>query len=251
MTDAGNTGTRASPDSGASSAQAPGQTQPNQYRPISDPASKTAAQSPQARDPASKPGTAQPPQRTTNPRPAGRRTLSGDKAIRALAKALINAEDPIARYTVFTTALQLGTPYKYGATGMDHWDCSGLCGFGLRQSVKNFPSKEKIRTAADLWQSADHIPEGAERIGDLVFFKAEGSTSAATHVGVVLGDHLMLEAPQTGDVVHVSNYLMRKPSTRIGFTRPSIGATPTAAAVLLNAIMTPVITANRISQFFH
>jgi cell wall-associated NlpC family hydrolase len=50
----------------------------------------------------------------------------------------------------------------------------------------------------DLWNSGVHVPRSDLEPGDLVFFYADIS-----HVGIYLGDGLMLDAPDFGLTVRV------------------------------------------------
>jgi cell wall-associated NlpC family hydrolase len=91
---------------------------------------------------------------------------------------------------------ELGKPYVWGATGPNSFDCSGLTQFVWRQAGVAIP-----RVAAD--QDAWTIPVPLSQLlpGDLVFF---GKTDIH-HVGIYIGDGLMINAPHTGDVVRVSS----------------------------------------------
>jgi RHS repeat-associated protein len=178
-----------------------------------------------------------------------KRDVKPDKVLPAVIKGILNAPEPISRYAVFKAALELGKPYELGKKGMACWDCSGLASFGYENAAKGFHGNSVAR----LWEREkdSRIAQGSEQIGDLVYFKgAHGSAENPGHMGMVLGDHLMIHAPQTGDVVKITDYQAR--TDTVGFTRPSMGRTPTQAAVLLSMILGPFLTAaNRIYQFFH
>ena len=91
---------------------------------------------------------------------------------------------------------ELGKPYVWGATGPNSFDCSGLTQFVWQKAGVSIP-----RVAAD--QDAWTIPVPLSQLlpGDLVFF---GKTDIH-HVGIYIGDGLMINAPHTGDVVRVSS----------------------------------------------
>jgi cell wall-associated NlpC family hydrolase len=91
---------------------------------------------------------------------------------------------------------ELGKPYVWGATGPDTFDCSGLTQFVWAKAGVAIP-----RVAAD--QDAWAIPVPLSQIlpGDLVFY----GTTDIHHVGIYIGDGLMINAPHTGDVVRVSS----------------------------------------------
>ena len=84
----------------------------------------------------------------------------------------------------------------WGATGPNSFDCSGLTQFVWGKAGVSIP-----RVAAD--QDAWTIPVPLSQLlpGDLVFF---GKTDIH-HVGIYIGDGLMINAPHTGDVVRVSS----------------------------------------------
>jgi peptidoglycan DL-endopeptidase CwlO len=91
---------------------------------------------------------------------------------------------------------ELGKPYLWGGTGPDAFDCSGLTQFVWRAAGVSIP-----RVAADQDAWAIPVPLSDLLPGDLVFF---GQTDIH-HVGIYIGDGLMINAPHTGDVVRVSS----------------------------------------------
>jgi len=86
-----------------------------------------------------------------------------------------------------------GDPYIWGAAGPGEFDCSGLVVWAFGQEGISLP-----HYTGDLWNSGAHIPRADLEPGDLVFFFADIS-----HVGIYLGDGLMVDAPDFGEVVHV------------------------------------------------
>jgi peptidoglycan DL-endopeptidase CwlO len=100
--------------------------------------------------------------------------------------------------TVGTQALQealsrVGDPYVWGAAGPDQFDCSGLVVWAFAQEGITLP-----HYTGDLWESGVHIPRADLQPGDLVFFFPDIS-----HVGIYLGDGLMVDAPDFGETVRV------------------------------------------------
>ena len=97
---------------------------------------------------------------------------------------------------------QLGKPYQYGATGPSTWDCSGLIQAAYAAIGVPLP-----RTTYDQFNAGASVPindPAAFRPGDLLFIPGDdGTTSAPGHVGLYLGNGLVLHAPKTGDVVRV------------------------------------------------
>lgn len=120
--------------------------------------------------------------------------------------------------TVTAALTKLGLPYVFGATGPDSYDCSGLTSTTYRTGGLYIP-----RLSQDQFQftAASRIKPGQELPGDLVFFVTDGTPQAPGHVGMVIDPqlHLMIQAPDTGDVVKISDYDSYGP---LGFGRPSI-----------------------------
>lgn len=99
---------------------------------------------------------------------------------------------------VGTTALraaltQRGKPYVWGAAGPDAFDCSGLVMWAFAQEGISLP-----HYTGSQWNSGMHVSRANLEPGDLVFFFADIS-----HVGLYLGNGLMVDAPSTGQVVQV------------------------------------------------
>ena len=86
-----------------------------------------------------------------------------------------------------------GDPYIWGAAGPGQFDCSGLVVWAFAQEGITLP-----HYTGDLWNSGVHIPRADLEPGDLVFFFPDIS-----HVGIYLGDGLMVDAPDFGEVVRV------------------------------------------------
>jgi peptidoglycan DL-endopeptidase CwlO len=86
-----------------------------------------------------------------------------------------------------------GDPYVWGAAGPGEFDCSGLVVWAFAQEGITLP-----HYTGDLWNSGVHIPEADLEPGDLVFFYQDIS-----HVGIYLGNGLMVDAPDFGQTVEV------------------------------------------------
>jgi peptidoglycan DL-endopeptidase CwlO len=86
-----------------------------------------------------------------------------------------------------------GDPYVWGAAGPGEFDCSGLVVWAFAQEGIALP-----HYTGDLWNSGVHIPRADLEPGDLVFFFADIS-----HVGIYLGNGLMVDAPDFGETVRV------------------------------------------------
>ena len=118
-----------------------------------------------------------------------------------------------ARATAFALA-QVGKPYQWAATGPGSFDCSGLTQAAYRSAGLAIP-----RVAAAQWSSGQHVDLGDLQRGDLVFFAYDHQNPTTIHhVGMYLGDGLMVEAPFTGADVRVSSIGR---SDYIGAVRPT------------------------------
>lgn len=97
------------------------------------------------------------------------------------------------RATIVSTALQyMGDPYVEGGASHAGIDCSGLtmvayAAVGI-PLVHYVPSQDAVATT---------IPESEAQPGDLVVFDNED------HVGIFLGDGIVLQAPHPGDPVDI------------------------------------------------
>ena len=91
---------------------------------------------------------------------------------------------------------QLGVPYVWGGESPGAgFDCSGLVQWAWRQAGVSLPRTSGAQFAASTPVSiADLEP------GDLLFYGPSGSD----HVAMYVGGGMMIEAPETGEVVHIT-----------------------------------------------
>ena len=93
----------------------------------------------------------------------------------------------------------LGTPYVWGgSTPETGFDCSGYVCWVLNESGWDVGRT----TANGLWQQSTKISEQEAKPGDLVFFEGTYDTPGASHVGIYVGDGMMISA---GDPIKYSN----------------------------------------------
>lgn len=91
----------------------------------------------------------------------------------------------------------VGTPYRYGGTGPDGFDCSGLVYYSFRQAGVRVP-----RTSADQYRATRSVRLSDAHAGDLVFFRLEDKVS---HVGIYLGNAEFVHAPSHGGTVRIES----------------------------------------------
>ena len=108
---------------------------------------------------------------------------------------------------------RLGSPYVWGATGPNSFDCSGLTQWSYAHAGIQLP-----RVAADQWNAGPHVSLNDLLPGDLLFWATDLSNPATIHhVAIYIGGGMMIAAPHTGDVVKVEPVYMQG---YIGATRP-------------------------------
>ena len=85
----------------------------------------------------------------------------------------------------------VGTPYVWGGSTPDTgFDCSGYVCW-----VYNQNGYDVGRTTANgLWNKSQHISEAEAKPGDLVFFEGTYDTPGKSHVGIYLGNGMMVSA---------------------------------------------------------
>jgi cell wall-associated NlpC family hydrolase len=88
---------------------------------------------------------------------------------------------------------RLGMPYVWAAAGPGAFDCSGLIMWAWAKAGVSLPHFSGAQYA-----STTHISMSQLQPGDLVFPSNPGD-----HVAMYIGGGMVIEAPHTGDVVHI------------------------------------------------
>jgi len=112
------------------------------------------------------------------------------------AEALTNSEFAV----IYKEAQKyVGTPYVWGgSTPETGFDCSGYVCWVYNQNGYNVGRT----TANGLWNKSQHISEAEAKPGDLVFFEGTYDTPGKSHVGIYLGNGMMVSA---GDPIKYAN----------------------------------------------
>ena len=110
------------------------------------------------------------------------------------AAAVASAPPPSssAGIAVQTAEAQVGKPYRYGGSGPDSFDCSGLTSYAWRAAG--------VSLSHDAYQQyfeTTRIPIDSVQPGDLLFFGDDGVDSIH-HVAMYVGGGQMVEAAETG-----------------------------------------------------
>jgi cell wall-associated NlpC family hydrolase len=102
---------------------------------------------------------------------------------------------------------QLGKPYKWGGTGPDSFDCSGLTMRAYESAGVDLP-----HFAAFQYQASHPLTYGQLRPGDLLFWATDQNDSNTIyHEAIYLGSGKMVQAPKTGWNVMISDMWMWGP----------------------------------------
>lgn len=106
---------------------------------------------------------------------------------------------PRGERVVRSAAAQAGDPYRYGASGPNAFDCSGLTSFAYRVGAhKTIPRTSSAQRAA-----TRRISAADARRGDLVFFHNSGGVyHVGIYAGVIGGARTVWHAPKPGSKVH-------------------------------------------------
>lgn len=97
----------------------------------------------------------------------------------------------LARQAVAFARAQIGKPYVVGAAGPGSYDCSGIAQAAWKAAGVTLPRATTAQANA-----GTTVPLANAQPGDLVFFHDDSS-----HVGVYVGDGMMIHAPKPGTCV--------------------------------------------------
>ncbi|GHG27333.1 C40 family peptidase [Streptomyces zaomyceticus] len=125
----------------------------------------------------------------------------------------IPANAPREVQTAIRWALgQLGTPYQWGGTCTDSHgeDAMGRCDCSsLMQQAYKAAGVTLTRTTYTQVKEGKAVSVDALRPGDLLF--TEGTAAVPEHVGMAIGQGMIVHAPRTSDVVRITTLASWKP----------------------------------------
>lgn len=94
----------------------------------------------------------------------------------------------------------LGVDYVYGGSSPSGFDCSGFTMYVYSHFGYSLP-----HSASSQLKNGTSISRSNLKPGDLVFFRKPGSSYAATHVGIYVGNSQFIHACSTDDQVQISS----------------------------------------------
>ena len=98
--------------------------------------------------------------------------------------------DPEFAVMIAEAEKYLGYPYVWGGSKPStSFDCSGFVCWVINQSGVDSVGRT---TATGLFNYCSHIPPGEAKPGDLIFFQGTYDTSGASHVGIYVGNGMMI-----------------------------------------------------------
>ncbi len=107
-----------------------------------------------------------------------------------------------AQQVVAIAKSYLGTPYVYGGMSPSGFDCSGFTAYVYKQVGINL-----IHGASSQMTASNGVSVSRDQLqpGDLVFFRASGSSYPATHVGIYVGDNCFIHASSSAGRIVITD----------------------------------------------
>jgi hypothetical protein len=110
---------------------------------------------------------------------------------------------------------QIGKPYQWGGAGPNSFDSSGLV-----MDAWAHAGVPLVHYAEYQWEEGLHVPLDQLQRGDLVFYATDtADPDTIHHVGIYIGNGMMVDAPYTGAFVRIDN--IHAPGGLIGAVRPA------------------------------
>lgn len=124
------------------------------------------------------------------------RISGGGTSVSCGGMGIVAPSERVADVLRFACA-QLGDPYRWAGAGPNSWDCSGFTMGAWRAGGVSLPHSSRMQFGYGTRVSRDSLLPG-----DLVFFY-----SPISHVGIYVGNGMMIHAPTRGDVVKIAPVL--------------------------------------------
>lgn len=103
--------------------------------------------------------------------------------------------DSVANIAIRTAESYLGVPYVWGGASRAGVDCSGLIMLAYDAAGIDFP-----HYSGAMYEMTERVPLWDIQPGDLLFYGYDGDE----HVAMYVGNGEMIEAPEAGQVVHIT-----------------------------------------------
>lgn len=120
-----------------------------------------------------------------------------------------SGDSEIGNAIVKSALSKRGCQYVWGAEGPDEFDCSGLVWWACNENGVKFTRT----TASELSKMGKPINKEDLQAGDIVTFKTD--PTYISHVGIYIGDGMMVHAPNERTVVRVDKIFTSKYWTRV------------------------------------
>ena len=157
---------------------------------------------------------------------------TGEEVLDPITGEVVMEQRTLADLVAEATS-HLGTPYLWGGTTPDGFDCSGLVQYCYREVL----GIEIPRTTYFQCLVGEDVDFEDLHMGDLLFFDRQAD--GVGHVAMYLGDGYYIQAPHTGDVVKITAMEDQMPTfaKRVVETRP---VTDRVVTDLVEEPLTPV-----------
>lgn len=136
----------------------------------------------------------------------GTSTVGGSLRIGACPAVLPSGKRATA---VRKACSMIGRPYVWGSNGPSTFDCSGLTQYAWAAAGVSL-----AHYTGDQYKETSYVSRSAMQPGDLVFFYGDRH-----HVGIYVGNGLMVHAPHSGDRVRMA-YISNMPISANGTRSP-------------------------------
>lgn len=124
--------------------------------------------------------------------------VSGDYIV--LSDGAVSSNADLGAQVVAYAKQFLGCPYVYGSSGPNSFDCSGFTSY----IYKHF-GYSLNRSAAGQYSNGVSIDQSQLQPGDLLVWRAYGSSKTATHVGIYIGGNEYIHASSTGGCIKIND----------------------------------------------